>query len=258
MSATLVRLLCFVGALLLFGALEYRWPWRPEPGWRHKSINLGMIALGSIGTRLAIPISLIEVAILVRRHGLGLLHLVTLPGILLIIAGVVLLDLIIYGQHMAFHYTPVLWRLHRVHHTDPSLDVTTGVRFHPLEIIVSTIVKGVAILLLGITPMAVAVFEVILNVSSVFNHANLRLPDFLERLLRLLIVTPGMHRVHHSAVDGELNHNFGFNLSWWDRLFRTYLGRSRVPEAGMPVGLPGRVGDNPGFAALLLLPFRRS
>ncbi len=258
MNATLVRLLCFVGALLLFGALEYRWPWRPEPGWRHKSVNLGMIVLGNIGTRLAVPISLVEVAILVRRHGLGLLHLVSLPGILTVIVGVVLLDLLIYGQHMAFHYIPVLWRLHRVHHTDPSLDVTTGVRFHPLEIIVSTLIKGAAIFLLGIMPLAVAVFEVVLNVSSVFNHANLRLPGFLERLLRLFIVTPGMHRVHHSAVSGELNHNFGFNFSWWDRLFRTYLGRSRAPEAVMPVGLPGRVGDHPGFAALLLLPFRRS
>lgn len=257
MDDGLIRLACFLGGLLLFGMLEYWRPWRSPPGWRHKAINLGIVVVDSLIVRLIVPVSLAAVAMFTAQHRSGLLVLVPLPAPLAIIFGILLLDLTIYVQHMLFHRIALLWRLHRVHHTDPTLDVTTGVRFHPLEIIISACIKLAAIVVFGVPAMAVLVFEVLLNVSSLFNHANLRLPAWLDRLLRFLIVTPGMHRVHHSAVAGELNHNFGFNLSGWDRLFGTYLGRSTVGEERMPVGLPDGQDARAGFVDLLLLPFRR-
>ncbi|MDE2091858.1 MAG: sterol desaturase family protein [Gammaproteobacteria bacterium] len=229
-----------------------------RPSWRHKALNLALVVVDTLVVRLLLPVSLIEVALIVRQHHIGILNLVTWPSAAAVLISVLILDLIIYVQHLVFHHVPLLWRLHRVHHTDPVLDVTSGVRFHPLEIALSALIKVAAIAAFGVAPFAVLIFEVLLNVSSIFNHANWKLPERTDRLLRLLLVTPGMHRVHHSAVTGELNTNFGFNLSWWDRLFRTYRPRSATPAADMPIGLPGEVGVYRGFLELLWLPFRRT
>ena len=148
-----------------------------------------------------------------------------------------LLDLIIYGQHVTFHAVPVLWRLHRMHHADLEFDVTTGLRFHPGEIVLSMLIKLAAVLVLGAPPLAVLVFEVLLNATSMFNHGNVRLPSRLDRVLRLVVVTPEMHRVHHSIDRRETDSNFGFNLPWWDRLFGTYRAQPALGHAGMTIGI---------------------
>lgn len=258
MAESWIRFSGFAAALLVFGALEFVWPWRMRPAWQHKAINLALVVVDTLVVRLLLPVSLIKVALVVREYHIGIFNLVSLPSAAAVLISMLVLDLVIYGQHLIFHHVPLLWRLHRVHHTDPVLDVTSGVRFHPLEIALSALIKVAAIVAFGLAPLAVLIFEVLLNVSSIFNHANWKLPESTDRLLRLLLVTPGMHRVHHSAVPGELNRNFGFNLSLWDRLFHTYRPRSATPAADMPIGLPGEVGMNRGFLELLWLPFRRT
>jgi sterol desaturase/sphingolipid hydroxylase (fatty acid hydroxylase superfamily) len=170
---------------------------------------------------------------------------------------VVALDFAIYLQHVMFHAVPALWRLHRVHHADPDFDVTTGARFHPIEIVLSMLIKLAVIAVLGAPAAAVLVFEVLLNATAMFNHANLKLPEAVDRVLRRLLVTPDMHRVHHSMEVAEANSNFGFNLPWWDRLFGTYRAQARLPQERMAIGVEGLSGDErcvrlPG---LLALPF---
>jgi sterol desaturase/sphingolipid hydroxylase (fatty acid hydroxylase superfamily) len=152
--------------------------------------------------------------------------------------GFLALDLAIYAQHVAFHKAPLLWRLHRMHHADPDFDVTTGVRFHPFEILISMLIKIAVVIALGIPPVAVIAFEVVLNATSMFNHGNVAMPSWLDRALRAIVVTPDMHRVHHSVDARETDSNFGFNLSWWDRLFRTYRAAPQAGHAGMTIGLP--------------------
>ena len=154
------------------------------------------------------------------------------------IAGVIALDLAIYLQHVVFHYVPVLWRLHRMHHADIDIDVTTGLRFHPLEILLSLGIKIVAVLALGVPALAVLIFEVLLNATSMFNHSNVKLPHWLDRAARWIVVTPQMHQVHHSIVRAETDSNFGFNLPWWDRLFGTYRAKPAAGEQGIRIGLP--------------------
>ena len=166
---------------------------------------------------------------LAESHGWGLFNLVSLPSWIEVVLAVIVLDLAIYGQHVLFHYVPALWRVHRMHHADLDIDVTTGTRFHPVEVLLSLGIKFVVVVAVGAPPLSVLIFEVLLNATSLFNHGNLRLPPTLERLLRRLVVTPDMHRVHHSILRHETNSNFGFNLPWWDWIFRTYRPD---PEAG--------------------------
>lgn len=201
--------------------------------------NFGLSLIDALVVRLLFPAAAVGIAVFAEARGLGLLHLVDWPDWLEIALAVLLLDLVVYGQHVLFHAVPILWRVHRVHHTDEDLDATSGIRFHPVEIVLSMGIKAAAILLLGPQAFAVFLFEVLLNASSMWNHANIGLPKRLEQPLRTLLVTPDMHRIHHSIEQDESNRNFGFNLSWWDRLFGTYRAEPRGGQEAMKLGVEG-------------------
>jgi sterol desaturase/sphingolipid hydroxylase (fatty acid hydroxylase superfamily) len=254
-----IRLAAFAGiflAMTLWEFLAPRRPWAVGRAARWPS-NFAILVVDTLAVRLLIPTAAVGVALIASAHGFGLLHLLAWPVWLAGVAGFVALDLIIYGQHVVFHRVPWLWRLHRVHHADLDIDLTTGVRFHPLEILVSMAIKVAAAALLGVPAAAVVAFEVVLNATSVFNHANAALPGWLDRAVRLLVVTPDMHRVHHSVVRAETDSNFGFNLPWWDRLFRTYRAEPAAGHDAMTIGLP--IFRDPGelrFDRLLTQPFR--
>jgi sterol desaturase/sphingolipid hydroxylase (fatty acid hydroxylase superfamily) len=199
------------------------------------------------------------VAGLAEARGWGLFNGMEAPFWLAFIASLLLLDLIIYAQHVVFHKIPLLWRLHRMHHTDLDFDVTTALRFHPLEIVLSMLIKLAVVILLGAPAVAVMVFEVILNATAMFNHGNVGLPPWLDQRLRWLLVTPDMHRVHHSVLVEETDSNFGFNLPWWDRLFGTYRDQPREGHTGMTIGLDYfRDEWATRLDRLLLQPFQRS
>ena len=202
--------------------------------WPH---NLGLLLVDVALVRVLAPGAAIAVAMTAAGSGWGLLNALALPGWAAIAAGIALLDLAIYFQHVMFHAVPALWRLHRVHHADLDFDVTTGARFHPIEILISTAIKCAAIAALGAPVISVFVFEMLLNATAMFNHANASLPQRLERWLRWLVVTPDMHRVHHSVRYEESSSNFGFNLPWWDRLFGTYRARPRLGHDAMTIGV---------------------
>ena len=219
--------------------------------------NLGIVVLNTIILRLLFPAAAVGVAAFAASQGWGLLNYYELPFIVSIVLSVIAMDLIIYLQHVLVHAVPSLWRLHRVHHADLDYDVTTGARFHPIEIILSMLIKFATIVVLGPPVVAVVIFEVILNAMAMFNHGNINLPKGLDRVLRWLLVTPDMHRVHHSVEDNEANSNYGFNLSIWDRLFGTYIDQPRAGHQGMTIGIhkyrdPKQVDQLPG---MLLLPF---
>jgi sterol desaturase/sphingolipid hydroxylase (fatty acid hydroxylase superfamily) len=200
--------------------------------------NLGILVVNALCVRLLIPTAAVGAALLAAGRGWGLLHVAQLRLSVATLIGFVVLDLVIYAQHFVFHKVPVLWRLHRMHHADLDVDVSTGGRFHPFEILISMLIKIATVILLGIPAVAVLLFEVVLNATSMFNHSNVAMPAILDRVLRLVVVTPDMHRVHHSILRHETDSNFGFNLPWWDRLFGTYRA---APEAGhkeMTLGLP--------------------
>jgi sterol desaturase/sphingolipid hydroxylase (fatty acid hydroxylase superfamily) len=219
--------------------------------------NFGVLVVDAVAVRLLIPTAAAGVALVAAAHGFGLFHLVGSPFWLAALAGFLALDLVIYGQHVVFHHVPWLWRLHRMHHTDLDIDVSTGGRFHPIEILLSMLIKMATVALLGVPAGAVVAFEVVLNASSMFNHSNVAMPAWLDRVVRLLVVTPDMHRVHHSVLRQETDSNFGFNLPWWDRLFGTYRAEPRAGHDGMTIGLP--VFRDPGelrLDRLLTQPFR--
>ena len=217
--------------------------------------NLGLFALNSVVLRLLFPAAAVGIALAVAEMGWGLFNLLALPFWLEVIAAVLLLDLAIYLQHILMHRVSLLWRLHRVHHADLDIDLTTGSRFHTIEIIVSMLIKGMVILLLGPALIAVLVFEVLLNGMAIFNHANVSLPPAVERVVRYLLVTPDMHRVHHSIVKREINSNYGFNLSIWDRMFSTYIDQPEMGHDNMTIGIAEfrdakQVDQLPGMLAL--------
>lgn len=199
--------------------------------------NLGLVVFNSFILRLAFPAAAVGMAVFAAQQGWGLFNYIEVPFWLAVVASVVIMDFVIWLQHVMVHAVPLLWRLHRVHHADLDFDVTTGARFHTLEILLSLCIKFAAILLLGPPVVAVVVFEVVLSTTAMFNHGNVRLPDAVDRMLRLVVVTPDMHRVHHSIEDDETNSNFGFNLPWWDRLFGTYRARPRAGHEGMTIGI---------------------
>lgn len=234
-----VRLICFLGVLVLMALWERLTPRRPQSikrllRWPN---NLGLAVLNTFVVRLLFPLAGVGMALLAQAKGWGLFNIVPAPAWFAIPAGLLLLDLTIYGQHVAFHAVPLLWRLHRMHHADLEFDVTTGLRFHPGEIVVSMLVKLLAIVVPGALPIVVLAFEVVLNATSIFNHGNVRLPPRLDRVLRLLVVTPDMHRVHHSIDRRETDSNFGFNVPWWDRLFGTYRAQPALGHDRMTLGI---------------------
>ena len=220
--------------------------------------NLGIVFFNSFLIRVIFPAAAVGMASFTSTQGWGIFNYFELPFWLVVISSVVIMDFIIYLQHVMVHAVPALWRLHRMHHADLDFDVTTGARFHPLEIILSMLIKFSTIVVLGPPVLAVVIFEVILNATAMFNHGNVRLPLGLDRVLRWLVVTPDMHRVHHSVEDDEANSNFGFNLPWWDRLFGSYRDQPRAGHQAMTIGIhkyrePKQVAWLPG---MLLLPFK--
>ena len=234
-----IRLLMFGGVLAVMAFWEVLAPRRIQSTGRSTRwpSNLGIVALDTILVRLLIPITAVGLALLVEARGIGLLNWLAVPGWLAVVIAVVVLDLAIYLQHVIFHHVPVLWRLHRMHHADVEIDVTTGLRFHPVEIILSMLIKLAVVAAIGAPALSVLVFEVLLNATSMFNHSNVRLPTRLDAALRWLVVTPDMHRVHHSAIRRETDSNFGFNLPWWDRLFGTYRAQPEAGHTAMIIGL---------------------
>jgi len=253
----LVRLGCFFGILAVVGLWELLAP-RRRPTvakGRRWGVNLGIIALDVLLVRLLAPAGVLAVAAAAQTAGWGLFPALDLPLPLAVPLAVLLLDLVIYLQHLVFHAAPLLWRLHMVHHADLDIDVTTGLRFHPVEILVSLGIKLAAVAALGAPPAAVFLFEILLNGTAMFNHGNVHIPPTADRVLRLLVVTPDMHRVHHSVTIRETNSNFGFNFPWWDRLFGTYRDQPRGGHLGMTIGIrrhrdPKRVDRLPGMLAL--------
>jgi sterol desaturase/sphingolipid hydroxylase (fatty acid hydroxylase superfamily) len=221
--------------------------------------NLGILAVDIIAVRLLVPTAAVGVALIAAERGWGLFNLLALPAWAAVLIGVIALDLVIYTQHVVFHHVPMLWRLHRMHHADLDIDVTTGVRFHPLEILLSLAIKMAAVTVLGVPALAVLIFEVVLNATSMFNHSNVALPPRLDRLARWIVVTPQMHQVHHSIERAETDSNFGFNLPWWDRLFGTYRAKPAAGEQGMAIGLPiFRDVAETRIVRLLTQPFRKA
>ena len=220
--------------------------------------NLGLVVFNTVILRLLFPAAAVGMAAFAANQGWGLLNHFEVNAWLAVPVAVVAMDLVIWLQHVMVHAVPALWRLHRVHHADLDYDLTTGARFHPIEIILSMIIKFATIVALGPPVVAVILFEVILNGMAMFNHGNVRLPEKLDRVLRWLVVTPDMHRVHHSVEDDEANSNFGFNLSWWDRLFGTYRDQPRGGHGGMIIGIRGyrQPRDVSWLPGLLTLPFR--
>jgi sterol desaturase/sphingolipid hydroxylase (fatty acid hydroxylase superfamily) len=218
--------------------------------------NLGITFLNPLVLRLMFPVLALDMAVIAQKQGWGLLNTFDAPYWLTVVIGIVLLDLTIYLQHVMFHAIPILWRLHMVHHADLDYDVTTGLRFHPIEIILSMVIKLSVVVALGPPVVAVLVFEVVLNAAAMFNHGNIRLPLKIDRILRYFIVTPDMHRVHHSVIIRETNSNFGFNLPWWDRLFGTYRSQPSKGHAEMTIGLSQfRDAKRLTLPWLLILPF---
>ncbi len=220
--------------------------------------NIGIVVLNSLLLRLLFPAAAVGVAAAAEAGGWGLFNIYPLGSWPEVALSVIAMDLAIYLQHVMVHAVPALWRLHRVHHADLDYDVTTGARFHPLEIVLSMLIKFATILVLGPPVVAVLIFEVLLNASSMFNHGNIRLPAGVDRLLRRVLVTPDMHRVHHSVEDDEANSNFGFALSWWDRLFGTYREQPRAGHQDMALGIRGwrNPQDVDRLPGMLSLPFR--
>lgn len=234
-----IRLSFFLGSFILIALWEWVAPKRRLVVSKLKrwANNISMVVLNTVLIRLIFPTATVGMAVFAESNGLGIFHYLAVPSVIEILASIIVLDLVIYFQHVVVHHVPVLWRIHRVHHADLDYDVTTGARFHPIEIMFSMLVKFVSILILGPSVVAVVVFEVILNTMSMFNHGNIGLPKGIETWLRWFIVTPDMHRVHHSQIKSETNSNFGFNLSCWDRLFGTYRAQPEKGHILMDIGL---------------------
>ncbi len=234
-----LRLGAFLGVLAAMAAWEVAAPRRRReiPRLLRWSNNLGVVALDTALVRLLFPLAAVGLALHAQANGWGLLNALEVPGWAAFPIALLALDLAIYLQHVMFHAVPALWRLHRMHHADLEFDVTTGLRFHPVEILLSMGIKLAVVAALGAPPLAVLVFEVLLNATAMFNHSNVAIPARIDRWLRLLVVTPDMHRVHHSVVPAETNSNFGFNLPWWDRLLGTYRAQPLAGHEGMAIGI---------------------
>lgn len=249
----------FIAVFLLVALAEFLWPRRPltTPKGSRWYCNIALVLIDTATLRLALPLMPVAVAEAVRIKRWGLLPLFDLPLWLEVVIAVLLLDLTIYLQHRAFHRVPLFWRFHRMHHTDLDLDVSSGNRFHPIEMLASLVIKLGVVVLFGMPAVAVLLFEVVLNASSLFNHGNMRIPVSIDRWLRLCLVTPDMHRVHHSIIPRETDSNFSFNMPWWDRLLGTYRDQPAEGHQGMTIGLKEfRDPRQLRLAYLLTLPFR--
>ena len=261
MSDSVLRGLLFMSLLALLGIAEWRWPRHLGAArrWPRWPVNLGMGSINALCLRLLTPWLAVDAAVWAHVHNVGLLRWLHVPTVPAALLAFIALDLVIYGQHRLLHRIDALWRLHRVHHTDTVLDVSSGVRFHPLEILLSMGVKIAAVLVLGATPAVVLGFEIVLSSFALVTHANLGLPVRLDAWLRWVFITPDMHRIHHSVRRAEHDTNFGFHVSWWDHLFGTYLAEPRQTQQTLKLGLEAfRDADAQRLASLLIQPVRRA
>jgi len=259
-NETALRLSFFIGMLLLIGLWEVLAPRRALKVSKllRWSNNLALVFFNSFLLRLIFPAAAVGMAAFAQQHGWGIFNYYSVHPLLAIAISIIAMDFIIYLQHVLVHAVPILWRLHRVHHADLDYDVTTGARFHPIEIILSMLIKLATIVVLGPPVVAIIIFEVTLNAMAMFNHGNIGLPLGLDKLLRFFVVTPDMHRVHHSVEDDETNSNFGFNLSWWDRLFGTYREAPRGGQLDMHIGIHkfNDVKQTNWITGMLMMPFK--
>ncbi len=252
-----IRLAVFLGILSVMTVWQTLWPRRRlRFGLRRWPANLGVVALDALLVRLLVPGGALAAAAWAEAHAFGLFHWLDAPVFVAVTGSVVALDALIYGQHVLFHAVPALWRLHMVHHADQDIDVSTGLRFHPVEILLSLFIKMAGVAALGAPPVAVLLFEMILNGMAMFNHANARLPEWLDAGLRRIVITPDVHRIHHSVIREETNSNYGFNLSVWDRMFGTWREQPREGHEGMTIGLAQyQMAEPGGLLWMLTLPF---
>lgn len=256
---TLIRLTAALGIFCVMISWEAISPRRKQIISRKQRwpVNLGLAAFNMIMMRLSVGSLAYLSAVTAVEHNFGLLNWLAIPEWPAIIITLLMLDVAIYGQHIVLHKWPLLWRLHQVHHSDMEFDATTAVRFHPIEIIISMAYKVLCIFLIGANPLAVVAFEVILNGAATFNHSNINIPEALDKKLRWLLITPDMHRIHHSAIPDETDSNYGFSISCWDRLFKTYKAEPRLSQNAMDIGLSSfREASELGFMQLILLPFK--
>ena len=238
-TEVIIRLGCFLGVFVALAVFEAWFPRRGRGVSRSRRwpSNVAVSALNQVLLRLLLPMSGIALAMQAQHNQWGMLGQVLWEPWLEVVVAVLLLDLVIYLQHRVYHAVPLLWRFHRMHHADVEFDVSTGIRFHPLSVLLSGLIKLAAVVAIGVSPVAVLVFEVLLNATSLFNHSNLRIPATVDGVLRWFLVTPDMHRVHHSSDVNETNRNFGFNFPWWDRLFRSYRAQPALGHTDMVIGL---------------------
>jgi sterol desaturase/sphingolipid hydroxylase (fatty acid hydroxylase superfamily) len=260
MDETAIRIVCFLSIFIVIAIVESAAPRRPPIV--KKSLrwfgNLSVQLVNGILPRLLFPILPVGMAALCAQKGWGLLNVVPLPTTVAILSSLLVLDLLIYAQHVLFHRVHFFWRIHRIHHTDMDLDLTSALRFHPLEIMISLLIKIAVVAALGPPTIAVFIFEVLLNGMAMFNHGNFRIPPQIDNRLRKIVVTPDMHLVHHSIHRQDSNHNFGFNLSWWDRLFGTYQAEPAAGCEKMIIGLTGFLDDRYAhFWKMILNPFEK-
>lgn len=253
-----IRLSAFLGIFTVMALWEIIAPRRKRTFSRltRWPNNLGIVAFNTVVLRVLFPTAAIGMALAAETNGWGLFNVFAVPEWLAVVLAVVIMDFAIYLQHVLVHAVPALWRLHRMHHADLDYDVTTGARFHPIEIVISMGLKLMVVSALGTPALAVLIFEVILNATAMFNHGNVRLPAGLDHVLRWIVVTPDMHRVHHSVIAQETNSNFGFNLPWWDRLFGTYTAQPQGGHEGMAIGIEQfREGRDLRLDRMLIQPF---
>jgi len=259
MDENSIRITVFIAVLAFMLTLEAIFPKRRRVEKRVTRwfTNLGLILIDSIVLKIVLPVLAASIALKVGEQGWGILNLVELPLWFEFILAIVLLDMAVYWQHVASHRLPILWRLHKVHHSDRDMDVTTGIRFHPVEILLSMLYKWLCVFLIGPSAIAVMVFEILLNACAMFNHANFKLLGTIDKRLRLLIVTPDMHRVHHSVIERETNSNYGFSLSIWDRLFGSYIAQPSLGHNDMTIGLSEhQTHESSNLLWVLCIPFK--
>ncbi|NMR25978.1 sterol desaturase family protein [Pseudoalteromonas sp. NEC-BIFX-2020_015] len=260
-NEALWRLGAFLTILTVMMIVEAMSPARTSPVAARKRwfANFSLVVLASVLARLTIPIGLTSVALYCQQHTIGVFNQFTLPLWLAVVLSLLLLDIVIYWQHRLFHKVPLLWRLHRVHHVDPHVDTSTGLRFHPLEIILSIIIKLIIVVLLGVPALAVLIFEIALNGLALFNHANISLPNKVERVLRYVLITQQLHRIHHSQTVTETNSNFGFSVTWWDRLFGSYTPYAKLSDDTLNIGLKefSTSNSHSRLVSLIVMPFKK-
>ena len=255
-----IRLAFFFGILCLMALWEILAPRRVLSINKSKRwvSNLGIVVLNTFVIRILFPTAAAGVAIYSITKGWGVFNIINTPAWIEVFLSVILLDMVIYWQHVLFHKVPFLWRLHRMHHADMDFDVTTGSRFHPIEIILSMLIKFAAVIIIGVPVVAIIIFEVLLNLTAMFNHSNVKLSLGLDKVIRIILVTPDMHRVHHSVIVKETNSNFGFNLSIWDRLFKSYIAQPKEGHINMTIGLTEYRNEQEAerLPGMLMIPFK--